>query len=477
MPNQQPAPWRERLSPIIFLSNNLISRIGVVLVTSAAVFWIFLLPSYLQGEAASAYLGILLFLALPSGFFLGLALIPIGIVLHRRRLGGTPALTAEFPVLSWSNPSLRRLIIFIGVVTFANVLIGANLTYRATAYMESVQFCGLTCHTVMKPEYTAYQNSPHSRVECVKCHIGPGASWFVKSKLSGLGQVVAVALNNYERPIPVPVANLRPARETCEDCHWPDKFGGDRLRVLTHFDDEGKMTKSVLLMRIGGGGARGAGIHTAHVGKGVRIRYAHSDNGRQNIPWIEYGRGGETREFLAPKARKEDIAKMNVREMDCMDCHNRPSHSFETPERALDTMMAAGAIAPDLPQVRKTALEILRKNYASTAEAESAIPAAIERFYKEHNAELYSRRQAAVQSAAKAVLAIWSRNVFPEMKITWGTYVNNIGHNDFPGCFRCHDGEHKSPDGKAIEQDCNSCHSLLAMEESSPKVLKELGVD
>ncbi|MDX1983225.1 MAG: NapC/NirT family cytochrome c [Bryobacteraceae bacterium] len=463
---------KDKLTPLLYLANNWISRIGVLLVTSAGIFWLLLLPTYLGGHAANAYLGILLFLLIPVAFFAGLGLIPLGIVLKRRR-GWAPT---DLPALDWRNPELRKLTVFVGVVSFANLLIGSNLTYRAVEHMDSSQFCGATCHTVMKPEYMAYQVSPHSKVECVKCHIGPGASWFVQSKLSGAGQLVAVTLNSYERPIPTPVRNLRPARETCETCHWPDKYGSDRLRVVTHFSDEGEETKSVLLMHIGGGSEKGAGIHTVHVGKGISIRYAHTDESRQTIPWVEYRRDGESREFLSSKAKKEDIAGMMTREMDCMDCHNRPSHTFELPERALDRGMAAREIAPDLPLIRKVALEVLKKDYGTTEKAEAEIPAAIESFYKEKHPDVFAKRGAEVTRSARSVLGLWQRNVFPEMKVTWGTYPNNIGHNDFPGCFRCHDDDHKSAGGKAIGQDCNSCHELLAMEEKSPKILGDLGL-
>lgn len=469
MPETPRTAWRERLAPLVYLSNNLISRLGVLLVTASGIFWLFLLPTYLQGHAGSAYLGILLFLLIPTAFFAGLALIPLGIVLKRKKDGPGALIDPTLPVISWSNPGFRRLAIFVGVATFANVVIAGNLSYRALEHMEGVQFCGATCHVVMKPEYTGYQNSPHSKVECVKCHIGPGASWFVQSKLSGLHQVVAVALNNYDRPIATPVSNLRPARETCEGCHWPDKYGADRLRVITHFSDEGVATRNVLLMKIGGGSVTGTGIHSAHVGTGVSIRYTPSDRTRQTIPWVEYTKDGKSREFFAAKAKPEDIQKLPVRMMDCVDCHNRPSHTFEPAERAVDNAMASGRIAANLPGVKKQAVEILKRNYTSTEQAQKEIPAAVEQLYKD--------RKADASKAAKAVLAIWERNVFPEMKVTWGTYVNNIGHNDYPGCFRCHDAEHKSKDGKAIEQDCNSCHSLLAMDEAAPKILKDLGVE
>lgn len=477
MAQKDPSRWHSALSPLVLFSNNWITRVGVFLTTAAAVLWLFLLPTYLQGHAGSAYFGILLFLLLPIAFFGGLVLIPLGIVLHRRKLHGVAPEGADQPLFTWANPGFRKLVTFVGLATMANMLIGANLTYRAVEHMDSVQFCGATCHVVMKPEYTAYQNSPHSKVECVKCHIGPGASWFVQSKLSGVRQVFAVAFNTYEKPIPTPVHNLRPARDTCEGCHWPDKYGGDRLRVISHFDDEGKETKSVLLMRIGGASVSGKGIHGAHVGRGIQIRYAHSDEKREQIPWVEYRRDNDVREFLAAKAGKDQVSKLPVRVMDCVDCHTRPSHTFELPERAVDNAMAAGEISRTVPLMRKAAIEVLKKPYANTAAAEREIPAGLDKFFREAKADIYEQKKTDIARSAQGVLAIWKRNIFPEMNVTWGTYPNHIGHNDFPGCFRCHDGEHKTGDGsKAIEQDCNACHVMLAMEEEKPKILKDLGV-
>src|SRR6185295_494141 len=250
------------LSPVVYLSNNWISLLGVIVVTSATILWLFWLPTTWRGQADNPYLGIVIYLLLPGVFFSGLILIPLGIVWQRRRKRASGELPESFPPLSFRNPEVRRLTTFVGVTTFANIVIASQLTYSAVNYMESVSFCGQTCHTVMKPEFTAYQNSPHSRVECTKCHIGPGAGWFVRSKLSGARQLLAVAFKTYDRPIPTPVRNLRPARETCEGCHWPQVFGGNRLKVISKFADDEKntATKTVLFLHIGGGGGT-EGIH------------------------------------------------------------------------------------------------------------------------------------------------------------------------------------------------------------------------
>lgn len=465
--------------PIVHLSNNPLSLAGVVLVTLASVFWVFVLASSLNHEVDNPYLGILAFLVLPGVFSLGLALIPAGIYLRFRAEHKKGSYPADFPPVNWKNRDFRRLALFVALATGVNIVIAAQTSYSAVNYMDSVTFCGKTCHTVMEPEYAAYQNSPHSRVECIKCHIGPGASWFVRSKISGLWQVVAVTFNTFDRPIPTPVRNLRPARDTCETCHWPAKFAEDRLRVIEKFADDEKnsVTKTVLLMRIGGG-RRGPGIHGRHLGDGIRVRYAPADEGRQTIPWVEYSSpGAAPAVYVAPGAKPEQIAAMPVREMDCMDCHNRPTHTFEVPERAVDRAMSDGEISRDLPFVKKKSVEILRATYTSGEQAAAAIPAALARFYRESYPDIAARRGADIARAGRQLAAIYGRNVFPGMRVAWGSYPNNLGHTDFPGCFRCHDDTHATKDGKTVSQDCNACHQVLAMDEESPKILADLGLE
>src|ERR1019366_763802 len=399
IPNNPEPRGRGWLSPIVHLSNNWISLTGVVLVTTTTIFWLFLLPITLRGGTENPYIGILAFLTVPGPFFLGLFLIPLGIWRKRRREGRTGIHPLDQGV-RWSNPEMRRLVYFIGVTTVINIAVASQLSYGAVSYMDTVTFCGKTCHNVMQPEYTAYLNSPHSRVECVKCHIGPGAGWFVKSKLSGVGQVFAVAFDTYPRPIPTPVHNLRPARETCEACHWPQKYGEDRVLIVNKFagDQANTLTKTVLLMKIGGGNG-GIGIHGTHLGPGVLIRYAHADEGRQNIPWIEYnGPGGKT--VYATPGAKPDGGELPKREMDCVDCHNRPTHAYELPERAVDRVMNAGRISPSLPFAKKRAVEILKASYGTRDEAAQKIPAAFESYYRDNYPAIWTQRRAEVTSAA-----------------------------------------------------------------------------
>jgi hypothetical protein len=441
------------LRPAVYLSNNWISRTGVALVTIATVFLIFLLFAG-GGHHTNPYLGLLTALGLPGMFFLGLILIPLGLYRQRSRERRRGMLPAEFPPLNFENAAFRRLAGFVFGMTLVNVAVAGVTTYRAVEYMDSVTFCGLTCHTVMKPEFTAYQDSPHSRVGCVACHIGPGADWFVKSKISGIRQVFAVALKTYSTPIPTPVRDLRPARETCEACHWPQKFGEDLLRVIPHFADDEQSTasKSVLMMRTGA-------IHRAHLRQGVAVRYLATDEKRENIPLAVFEGDGVRRVYKADGAKVDENAA-ELRLMDCMDCHTRPSHTFETPERAIDREIDLGLIDRALPFAKKRAVE-------AVSQAKDAADA--ERIFRSHYPP-----GPKLDASAKGVRAAFERNVFPEMKVTWRTYPNYIGHNDFVGCFRCHDGAHTANGDVTISQDCSLCHSILATEEADPKILKDL---
>jgi len=471
------------LRPAVFLGHNPLTLAGAVLTTSSAIvliwFWIF---EFVRGGAVPPYAGIVLFLILPGLFILGLLLMPAGAIWRRRKLAARGELPSVYPKIDFHQPILRRAAVLVGALTFVNVVIVGGASYRGIEYMDSVQFCGQTCHAVMQPEYTAYLGSPHSRVACVDCHIGPGAPWFVRSKISGTRQLFAVTFKTYDRPIPSPVENLRPARETCEHCHWPQKFEGEKLVVRKHFSDDEKNTPltNVLLLKIGGRRPGGStGIHGHHIATPERINYISTDAHRQVIPVVNYtDADGKTIAFVSTevKTTPEQLARGEHRTMDCMDCHNRPTHTFQMPAKAVDDAMAAGAISTDLPWIKKKAVEVLKNDYPSREVATQQIERALDDYYRVQYPAVYQGHRALVVSAVDAVQKIYLRNVFPQMRIAWGTYPNNIGHDDFLGCFRCHDGNHKSTDGRVIPDDCDTCHSLLAQEESNPKVLADLGI-
>jgi hypothetical protein len=452
------------------MTSHWISMLGVALVTLAGCSWLFVLPAHLRGHVDNPYIGLLIFIAIPMVFFLGLILIPIGIALAHRRVRAGLALVDD------RRTGWRRVAIFFGVMTMVNVLIGSQVTYRAVAHMETVQFCGQSCH-VMQPEFTAHQVAPHQQVACVECHVAPGASGWVKSKMAGTRQLAGVILNNFPRPIQSAMESDRlvPSAETCEECHAREKFAAPRLRVLTKYkDDEANTrTETVLMMLIGGG--KYGGIHGVHMGPGVHVRYRVADKKRQEIPWVEYRNSntGVTQTYVAGAAANSSLATF---EMQCVDCHNRPAHSFEVPDRAVDGAIENGQLPSSLPFIKKMGVELIKGDYSSSQEAGQKIDAGLANFYRAKYPELFGKRTADIAAARQALLAIYKRNVFPNLKVSWGTYPNNLGHADYPGCFRCHDGSHTAADKKTITQDCAACHQALAVEEESPEILKTLGV-
>jgi hypothetical protein len=478
---------RERLlqwfRPAVYLGHNPLTLTGAVLTTSSALimlwFWAFEL---ITGHTFHPYAGIVIFLILPGFFVLGLVLIPLGVWWRRRALLTKGELPDVYPKVDFREPVLRRGFSLVVILTVINVTILGTASYRGVEHMDSVQFCGLTCHSVMAPEFTAYQDSPHSRVACVECHIGPGAPWFVRSKLSGVRQVFAVSLKTYSRPIPSPVRELRPARETCEQCHWPQKFHGDKFLVRTKYTDDEANTPltTVLVLKIGGRTWQGSvGIHGRHLDTFERISYISTDGRRQVIPRVSYiDDSGRTVEYISSDVTTtpEQLVKGEHRQMDCMDCHNRPTHAFQMPERAVDLAMAQGRISVQIPFIKKKAVEVLRGEYPDRDTAKQKIGNTLVEFYKTSHADFYRQHRAQIEAAVDQVQKIYLRNIFPEMKITWGTYPNNLGHEDFLGCFRCHDGSHTSADGRAISADCSACHTILAMDDPNPKVLSDLGL-
>jgi hypothetical protein len=450
------------------LTGHWVSMTGTALVTLAGFSWLFLLPLNVSGHANNPYIGLFAFIVLPMIFFSGLLLIPLGAALGRRRAQQGIAAAPDRRAM-W-----RRAGIFFAVMTLANLVIGSQLSYRAVAHMETVQFCGQTCH-VMKPEYTAHLRAPHACVDCVACHVSPGASGFIKAKMAGTRQLLAVTLNNFQRPIESAMESNRlvSSAETCETCHQREKPMKPVLRVISKYKDDetNTPTKTVLMMMVDR-------IHGAHLAPGVEIRYVASDKKRQTIPWVEY-RGspsGPVRTYLAGDTKPEIIAALPTFTMQCVDCHNRAAHSFEVADRAIDGAMSRGRIPADLPFIKKTALGLIQAEYNSEQEAASKIGAGLSDFYRTKYPDVFARRPSDIDAAGRALIAVYSGNVFPDLKVGWGTYVNNLGHMDYPGCFRCHDDSHATADKRTIPQDCATCHNAIAVEESSPEILKSLGL-
>jgi hypothetical protein len=448
---------------------NAISIVGVILTTVSALLFLTFFFLELVGLIAhhtNPYLGIVFFIVLPTFFVIGLLLIPFGGWLESRRINrGLPPSMREWPRVDLNNPRTRKVLFAIAVLTPINILIVSTAAYKGVESMDSVEFCGQTCHEVMQPEFTAYQNGPHARVKCVECHIGEGASWFVRSKLSGARQVYAVLFNTHSRPIPSPVHDLRPARETCEQCHWPTQFHGDKVERIYDYGDDERNTESVttLQLRIGGVDATGTprGIHW-HVADQNNVEYIATDDKRQEIAYVRYtGPDGIAREYFAEGVTPEKVQGLELRRMDCVDCHNRPSHQFApSPERAVNDLLSSGAASRELPFFKREAVRVLKTEHPDQDTGANAIGNELRSFYRTSYPALWTSRQGDIQRAAASVQEAYRRNVFPSMRVTFGTHPSNLGHVDSPGCFRCHDESHKSTDGKVIAQDCSTCHEV-----------------
>src|SRR5580704_10242387 len=363
------------------LIRNPISLIGVALAAVAFANIVLLTLIDVIASHPSPYVGILAYMVAPGFLVFGLILIPIGMMIERRRRLRAVGAPPHFPKLDLNNPAQRSSFAFVlsFIVIFA--LMSAVGSYKAYEFTDSVQFCGQLCHTVMHPEFTAYQASPHARVACVDCHVGSGASWYVKSKLSGIRQVYYAARGTYPRPIPTPVHNLRPAQDTCEQCHWPKKFWGAQLKTFTHYGSDEQNTPRVirLLIKTGGGdpslGQAGEGIHW-HMNINNKVTYFASDEQRQVIPWvrIEDAQGHVTEYTSKDNPPKQNmIDKASKRRMDCIDCHNRPSHVYTPPDVSVDRSMVAGSIDPSLSFIKAQGVEVLTADYKTQAEATKAI--------------------------------------------------------------------------------------------------------
>ena len=340
-------------------------------------------------------------------------------------------------------------------------------SYYGYNYTESTEFCGRLCHSVMEPEATAHAHSPHARVPCAACHIGAGASWFVKSKLSGIRQVLAVWENSYRRPIPNAITELRPARETCEECHWPAKFFGLQYHEAVNYSPDEHNTRRVVRLLLKTGGAdqsigRVEGIHM-HMVLAARIEYVAVDSELQEIPWVRYQYENRPDVIYRSDGLPADAPRPAglVRQVDCMDCHNRGAHHFLSPQAAVDLFLNVDRIDATLPFIKREAVATLVKEYPNVSAAEAAIATALGGFYRGQYPKIWESRRAAVEKAITSVQTIYRTNFFPDMRVSWRTYPENIGHLDSPGCLRCHDGRHVNQSGQAISSNCNVCHECL----------------
>ncbi len=447
---------------------NWISLTGLM-IAAISFFMIFVLFAFtaMIGEGG-IYLGLVTYILLPAVMLAGLIIALIGFIATTRKRKTKEVEKPRWPLIDLGNSRHRRRFVLFFAGTSVFLFFSLIGSYEAFHYTESNQFCGQLCHEVMEPEYAAYQNSPHAQVACVECHVGPGAGWYVRSKLSGLYQVYSVLTNSYPKPIPTPIENLRPAREVCEQCHWPEKFYAHKLQFEQYYLSDEKNTQWDIRLIIKTGPQHQAhglkeGIHW-HINPDVKIEYIARDERRQELPWVRYTNQATGEAIIYEDQDDplgpEEFNDAEIRIMDCIDCHNRPSHDFKGPMRFINEAMTAGDISPDIPEIKMMAMEVCSEEYASTDEAMAAIESGIITYYSEDHPDYYAENRTKIQSAVETLTKLYAGNIFPEMKLTWDTHLDHIGHLNYRGCIRCHNAVHESEAGDVIRQDCNLCHII-----------------
>jgi hypothetical protein len=415
------------------------------------------------------FVGVLTYMILPFCMIAGLLIIPLAVYLRNRKLKDSP-ITEETP-LNLKDHKDRRFVTVFVMLTIINVAVLIIAGYEGYRFTDSNYFCALLCHKVMEPEYSSYQRSPHSRISCVECHIGRGAEWFVQTKLSGIPMVFSTLSNNYNKPIPTPVTDLRPAQGTCEKCHWPDKFHGKVVRKFYYFTNEKQENPTVkeVALHIGGRNPNTGqfeGIHW-HVSKDVRIRYLAADRKLTRIASVKVNRpDGSKEEFKMGGLVREEGYEIQWRVMDCLDCHNRPTHVFQMPKDIVDFGLLSRKLPPELQGIRDDSLIVLQRKYNRKEEAKRRIP--------DHLFALRGLRgevqkdEKKIKEAANYLVEAYSNNIWPEMNIWWGTYKGHLGHQfeeEGYGCFRCHDDKHLSNNGQSISKECDLCHDRPLIKE------------
>lgn len=427
--------------------------------------------NYFFGFGGS-YIGLFIYIVLPGFMVIGLILIPIGMRINRKKVRSAKkqGKTLSWPIIDFNHPPTRNASIIFVIGTVFLLIISSIGSYEAFHYTESVEFCGKLCHEVMEPEYTTYHGSSHERVACVECHVGSGASWYVKSKLSGLYQVYSVLAKKYPQPIPTPIANLRPAQETCEQCHWPDKFYDRKLKVKHSFLSDEENTESIINLQIKTStklvdGSIEKGIHQ-HISPDVKIEYKTANDDRQVIPWVKYTnlKTGESEIYTDGDnlLTNAQLDSLETRVMDCLDCHNRPSHDYGVPQNFIDESMAEGKISKTLPSIKLVAMLALNQEYPTKDSAFFAIQSQVTDWYESGYPDAFENRKSDIETAIKEIQNGYANNIFPFMKADWKEYPNNIGHMESDGCYRCHNDRHATASGKVISKDCNLCHNILA---------------
>jgi nitrate/TMAO reductase-like tetraheme cytochrome c subunit/mono/diheme cytochrome c family protein len=347
------------------------------------------------------------------------------------------------------------------VVVMVALFIGSTYAWE---YTNEAQFCGLTCHT-MPPQFAAFQRSAHASESCEDCHLGRDTmSVMIPRKIYYSWHTgTSMVFGNYNYPIIA--KEMNPARVACENCHNPTKFSSDKLFTIKRFSDDKANTLTTLYMvlKTGGGSKReglGQGIHW-HVENPVY--YYATDVLQQDIPYVLVTKAdGTTSEYIDTESKfdPKSIKKEDLREMDCITCHNRTAHAIESPSGSMDTLMGRGVVSPTIPEIHKIGAAAIGKTYATQAEGLAEI-GKLEAYYQQNYADFYAKNTAMVKAAVTAIKSAFEASVYIDQKMNWLAHPDNMQHKDFPGCMRCHDGKHVTPNAKdTVRLECNLCHSI-----------------
>lgn len=464
---------RRYLQFIRSVSRNNFGKTGVVLVTSSFIMFFVMELAWFLGLVDNAYVGLISYMALPALFLIGLILVPIGWQRQKSITGqsGLELLESEF-----GKDGIKAAItgshIFktVGLLSLLNVLFLILASTQTLQFMDEPKFCGTACHEVMNPEWQTYQVSAHASVNCVSCHVGEGTEALVESKLNGLWQMVSMTFDLYERPIPVPVHQLRPATETCENCHWPSKQFGDELIKKVNYTNE-EFTQplyTTLSMKIDSkNNKKESGVHW-HIEDGVNVNYTTLSSSREQIKTVvaEYP-DGSIREFENTNVTLDDDL-METRTMDCVDCHNRAAHIYRSPESIVDQLLMSGDLPSQLPFIKREALNALRTHARNKETGREQVVRYLSSYYRIKYPDFYYENSNQLSKAGELLAIEYDRYIHPNMNIEWDTYPSHLGHDGDSGCFRCHNQNMVDKSGEAISSDCTLCHDILAYDSQSP---------
>jgi len=461
------------------LTANWITLLGSVIAATSGFAILVLLIIEIFTSRANPYLSVFVVVLLPAMFALGLLLIPIGLYVDRRRgRGPGDALQLAFETVLKDRTARRRLLFF-ALATIINVALISIAGQKTISYIDSAKFCGTTCHPALQPEWDAWNRSPHSNVACVECHIGPGAISEAKAKWNGLHELYSFLTSKYDRPIVADADQLLPAKQTCEQCHAPKRFWPDRIKMFPHYtlDKDNTPKFNAMLLHIGGLNPRTQqyeGIHW-HANPDNEVKFEFLDSERTKIGRITvFTKGRIVAEYLPAGTPQKALG---VRTMDCIDCHNRPTHIFaETPKQAIDRALYLGALDAKMPFIAQVSVELLSQTSQPREGAEERFRTALAAAYQKEHPEV-KPDPAKLTEAASLLARIYLNNVYPAMNLGWNAHRSNLGHHaegvNNPGCFRCHDREREATqaDGrkKKLGQECDTCHTGLAFDADPDK--------